>query len=101
MNDERPPEISGDLHALDTVRRRVLAIGFLSITVNIVATLIWLGFGYRAENLTGKANAMFAFSGGLSLASYLVARLILAKKLWSPLWLALFLAPSIVAILWR
>lgn len=101
MNQQPPPDVSHDLHALDTVRRRVLAIGFLAIILHGIAALIWLGMGYRDDNRSSDATFMFAVAGVFTGLAYLGTRLILAKKLWSPLWIAIFFAPLIIAILWR
>lgn len=101
MSNQLPPEISNDLHALDTVRRRVLAIGFLSIILHGIAALIWLGMGYRGEDRGSDAVLMFVIAGVFTALAYLGTRLILAKPLWSPLWIAIFFAPLAIAILWR
>ena len=101
MNSELPPEVSQDLNALDTVRRRVLAIGFLSIVLHGVVALIWLGIEYRNEGRASDSTIMFVMSGAIALVSYAVTQVILGKKLWSPVWIVIFMAPTFIAAFWR
>lgn len=101
MSQGLPPEVSENLNSLDTVRRRISALTFLVITLHGVVALIWLGIIYRNDGRTSDSIIMFVISAVIALISYGVTRVILGKKIWSPLWIALSLSPTIVAVLWR
>ncbi|NLC97477.1 MAG: hypothetical protein GX678_00150 [Actinomycetales bacterium] len=98
---ELPPELSQDLNSLDVVRRRVLAIGFLTIVLHGVVALIWLGVIYRNDGRTSDSVIMFVMSAVVALVSYAVTRVILGQKIWSPIWILVSLAPTVIAVLWR
>ena len=101
MSQGLPPEVSENLNSLDTVRRRISALTFLVITLHGVVALIWLGIIYRNDGRTSDSIIMFVISAVIALISCGVTRVILGKKIWSPLWIALSLSPTIVAVLWR
>lgn len=101
MSQDLPPEVSEDLNSLDVVRRRVLAIGFLSIVLHGVVALIWLGIIYRNDGRTSDSIIMFVMSAVVALVSYGVTRVILGKKIWSPIWIVVSLVPTVVAVLWK
>jgi hypothetical protein len=86
--------------ALNRVQRRVAAIGFFAVSVHAVFGLIGVGYIREADGRHADAIGLTVMSCVLALVVYSAIRLILGAKLWSPVWLAVALLPSIAALVW-
>jgi len=86
--------------SLLTVQRRVAAIGFFAVAVHGVFGLIGAAHVIDAEGRHGTAVGLTVMSGVVAVIVYLVLRIILGKKLWSPGWIVVAIAPTVVAFFW-
>ncbi len=101
MSEQPESPIDNDMESLEIVRRRVLAVGFLSIILHGVVALIWLGIVYRNDGRASDSFIMFFMSGVLAIITCVGTRVILKRAPWSTLWIAVSLAPTVIAVLWR
>ncbi len=87
-------DVAREMKALDTVRRRVAAIGFFVITIHGVLGLIVVGHIVDGQGRHGDAIGLVIMSGVVALIQYAGCRIILAARLWSPVWILLSLVPT-------
>ena len=87
-------DVDREMKALDTVRRRVAAIGFFTITIHGVIGLIVAGHIVDGQGRHGDGIGLVVMSGVVALIQYAGCRIILGKSLWSPLWILLSLVPT-------
>ncbi len=88
---------NAELVALRKVQRRVAAIGFFAVAVHGVLGLAVVGNIVDDQGRHGDAVMLTVMSGVFALLTYGVMRLILQRRLWSPLWIAVSLAPAVFA----
>jgi hypothetical protein len=86
--------------ALNRVQRRVAAIGFFAVAVHAVFGLIGVAYVRENDGRHTDAVGLAVMSFVVALIVYAVIRLILGAKIWSPVWLAIALLPSIAALVW-
>ncbi|MFD1825686.1 MULTISPECIES: hypothetical protein [Mumia] len=87
-----------ELAALRKVQRRVAAIGFFAITVHGVLGCIGLAFVLDGQGRHGDAIAITLMSGVIAAITFVGVRLILKRSLWSPMWIPIAAAPTVVAL---
>ena len=95
--DERRAAETASLHR---VQRRVAAIGFFAVTVHAVFGVVGAAYIREGQGRHADAVGLALMSGVIAVIVYLVMRLILGARLWSPAWIALALLPSAAAIIW-
>ena len=95
--DERRAAETASLHR---VQRRVAAIGFFAVTVHAVFGVIGAAYIREGQGRHADAVGLALMSGVIAVIVYVVMRLILGARLWSPAWIALALLPSAVAVIW-
>ena len=95
--DERRAAETASLHR---VQRRVAAIGFFAVTVHAVFGVIGAAYIREEQGRHADAVGLALMSGVIAVIVYVVMRLILGARLWSPAWIALALLPSAVAVIW-
>ena len=95
--DERRAAETASLHR---VQRRVAAIGFFAVTVHAVFGVIGAAYIREGQGRHADAIGLAVMSGVIAVVVYVVMRLILGARLWSPAWIALALLPSAAAIIW-
>ena len=86
--------------SLNRVQRRVAAIGFFVTAEHAVLGLIGVAYVRENDGRHGDAIGLTVMSCVVAILVYLVIRLILGAKLWSPAWIALALVPSTTALIW-
>lgn len=86
--------------SLHRVQRRVAAIGFFAVAVHAVFGLIGVAYLREGDGRHVDAVGLALMSGLVSVIVYVVIRLILAGKLWSPAWIVVALTPSLATIIW-
>jgi hypothetical protein len=94
-----PQSTAEQLFALRRVQRRVAAIAFFSVAIHGVLGLIVVAHVVDGQDRTPDAVLLLALSVVFAVVTYVVVRLILAARLWSP-WIALVPVPSVVGIFW-
>jgi hypothetical protein len=87
-----------ELAALHTVQRRVAAIGFFAVAMHGVIGLAVVAQIIDGQGRHGDAMALVFMSGVFALVTYVVMRTILRRRLWSPVWIAVSLVPTAVAV---
>lgn len=95
--DERRAAKTASLHR---VQRRVAAIGFFAVTVHAVFGVIGAAYIREGQGAHADAVGLALMSGVIAVIVYVVMRLILGARLWSPAWIALALLPSAAAVIW-
>ena len=95
--DERRAAETASLHR---VQRRVAAIGFFAVTVHAVFGVIGAAYIREGQGRHADAVGLALMSGVIAVIVYVVMRLILGARLWSPAWIALALLPSVGAVIW-
>lgn len=85
--------------ALDRVRRRVAAIGFLAVAEHGVIGLIVVAHHIIDDGRRGDAIALLVMSAVVAVLTYVGVRVIVRGRLWSP-WLLVALAPPVVGAVW-
>lgn len=95
--DERRAAETASLHR---VQRRVAAIGFFAVTVHAVFGVVGAAYIREGQGRHADAVGLALMTGVIAVIVYLVMRLILGARLWSPAWIALALLPSAAAIIW-
>jgi hypothetical protein len=91
---------TAELAALRKVQRRVAAIAFFAVAIHGVLGLIVVAHVVHGQDRTGDAVLLLVMSGVFAVITYVVVRLILAAKVWSPAWIALSLVPTIAGFFW-
>jgi hypothetical protein len=86
--------------ALDRVRRRVTAIGFVAVTAHGVFALIGVSYVLIGEDRHSDAMLLLVMSGVIALIVCAVTRAILGRRPFSPLWSAAALLPTVAAFIW-
>ncbi len=89
-----------ELAALKRVQRRVGAIGFFAIAIHGVLGLIVVAHVVKGEGRDADAVLLLVMSAVFAVVTYLVMRVILAARLWSPAWIALSVVPTVVGAFW-
>lgn len=88
------------LAALRRVQRRVGAIAFFAVAMHGVLGLIVVAHVVKGEGRDSDAILLLIMSGVFAVVTYVVVRLILAARLWSPAWIAVSVIPTIVGFFW-
>lgn len=88
------------LAALRRVQRRVGAIGFFAIAIHGVLGLIVVSHVVKGQGRGTDAVLLLVMSAVFAVVTYLVMRVILAKSLWSPVWIALSVVPTVIGAVW-
>ncbi|MCW2800233.1 MAG: hypothetical protein JWQ70_1705 [Aeromicrobium sp.] len=88
---------AAELEALRTVQRRVAAIAFFAVAMHGVIGLAVVAQIIDRQGRHSDAIILVFMSGVFALVTYAVVRTILRRRLWSPPWLAVALAPTVVA----
>ena len=91
-------DVEAELLALRTVQRRVAAIAFFAVAVHGVIGLIVVARIIDGQGRHGDAVVLTVMSGTFAVVTYAVVRLILGRRLWSPVWVALSLVPTAIAL---
>jgi Flp pilus assembly protein TadB len=86
--------------SLHRVQRRVAAIGFIAVAGHAVLGLIGVAYLREQDGRHADAVGLSIMSGVVAAIVYVVMRLILGGKLWSPAWIVVALAPSVAAVVW-
>ena len=88
---------AAELLAFRKVQRRVAAIGFFAVAVHGIIGLAVVGGIVDDQGRRGDAIMLTVMSGVLALITYGIIRVILQRGLWSPVWLAIAVAPTVIA----
>lgn len=97
MTTQTPAE---QLAALRRVQRRVGAIAFFAVAMHGVLGLIVVAHVVKGEGRDSDAILLLILSAVFAVVTYTVVRLILAARLWSPVWVALSIVPTIIGFFW-
>lgn len=87
-------------HALDRVRRRVTAIGFLAVASHGVFGLIGVSYVLVGQDRRGDAVLLTLMSGVVALIVCAATRAILGARPFSLAWSAASITPTIAAVFW-
>jgi len=96
MTTQTPAE---QLAALRRVQRRVGAIAFFAVAIHGVLGLIVVAHVVKGEGRDSDAVLLLAMSAVFAVVTYVVVRIILAARVWSP-WAPLALLPTVVGLVW-
>lgn len=88
------------LVALRRVQRRVSSIAFFAVAMHGVLGLIVVAHVVKGEGRDADAILLLIMSGVFAAVTYVVMRIILAARLWSPVWIAVSAIPTIVGFFW-
>jgi hypothetical protein len=88
------------LIALRRVQRRVGAIAFFAVAIHGVLGLIVVAHVVKGEGRDADAVLLLVMSAAFAVVTYVVVRLILAARLWSPAWIVLSLVPTATGFFW-
>lgn len=94
------PTTAEQLIALRRVQRRVGAIAFFAVAMHGVLGLIVVAHVVKGEGRDADALLLLIMSGVFAVVTYVVVRLILAAKIWSPAWIAVSVIPTIIGFFW-
>ncbi|MET0468790.1 MAG: hypothetical protein ABW075_13980 [Aeromicrobium sp.] len=97
MTTQSPTE---QLAALRRVQRRVGAIAFFAVAIHGVLGLIVVAHVVKGEGRDADAVLLLALSAVFAVVTYVVVRVILGARLWSPEWIALSMVPTLIGIFW-
>jgi hypothetical protein len=86
--------------ALDRVRRRVTAIGFLAVTMHGVLGLIGVSYVLLDQDRRSDATLLTVMSGVVALIVCAATRAILGRRPFSTPWSVLSLVPTVAAFIW-
>jgi hypothetical protein len=86
--------------SLHRVQRRVGAIGFFAVTVHAVFGVIGAAYVREGQGRHVDAVVLTLMSGVIAVIVYVVMRIILGARLWSPAWIVLALLPTMAALIW-
>jgi len=86
--------------SLHRVQRRVGAIGFFAVTVHAVFGVIGAAYVREGQGRHVDAVVLTLMSGVIAVIVYVVMRIILGARLWSPAWIVLALLPTVAAVIW-
>lgn len=95
-----PPTTAEQLIALRRVQRRVGAIAFFAVAMHGVLGLIVVAHVVKGEGRDADALLLLVMSGVFAIVTYVVVRLILAARVWSPAWIAVSVIPTIIGFFW-
>lgn len=87
------------LVALRRVQRRVASIGFFAVAIHGVIGLIVVAEVVKGEGRDADALLLLIMSAVFALVTYVVMRIILGAKIWSP-WVAISFVPTIIGFFW-
>ncbi|MEO6605745.1 MAG: hypothetical protein ABIN55_09035 [Aeromicrobium sp.] len=88
---------AAELVALRRVQRRVAAIGFFAVAIHGILGLAIVGHIVDGQGRRSDAIMLTVMSGVLALITYGIIRTILQRRLWSPVWMLIALAPTAIA----
>lgn len=88
------------LAALRRVQRRVSAIAFFAVAVHGVIGLIVVAHVVKGEGRDADAILLLIMSAVFAIVTYVVVRLILSARIWSPIWMPLSVVPTIIGFFW-
>jgi Kef-type K+ transport system membrane component KefB len=94
-----PQSTAEQLVALRRVQRRVGAIAFFAVAIHGVLGLIVVAHVVKGQGRGPDAVLLLALSALFAAVTYVVVRLILGARLWSP-WIPLAFVPTVVGIFW-
>lgn len=94
------PSPAEQLAALRRVQRRVGAIAFFAVAMHGVLGLIVVAHVVKGEGRDSDALLLLIMSGVFAIVTYVVVRLILAAKIWSPVWIPLSVIPTVIGFFW-
>jgi Kef-type K+ transport system membrane component KefB len=97
MTSQTPAE---QLAALRRVQRRVGAIAFFAVAIHGVLGLIVVAHVVKGEGRDADAVLLLVLSAVFAVVTYVVVRVILGARLWSPVWIALSVVPTVVGVFW-
>jgi hypothetical protein len=89
-----------EVQALDRVRRRVTAIGFLAVASHGVFGLIGVSYVLVGQERQGDAMLLTFMSGIVALIVCGATRAIIGTRPFSILWSVVSLVPTVAAALW-
>ncbi len=89
---------AAELAALHTVQRRVGAIAFFAVAIHGVVGLAVVAQIINGQGRHSDAILLASMSGVFAIVTYAVVRTILRRRIWSPIWIVVALAPSAVAL---
>lgn len=93
-------DTTAELAALRKVQRRVAAIAFFAVAMHGVLGLIGVAHVVQGQDRTADAVLLLVMSGVFAVITYVVVRLILAARLWSPVWVPLAFVPTVAGFFW-
>lgn len=93
-------QYEAQMHALSTVQRRVLAIGFVTITLHAVIALVFVAEHMNQLGRVADAWLMLFMSAFASVVTVAVTRLILGRSPFSITWHAVCLAIPVFGSFW-
>lgn len=93
------PTPAEQLAALRRVQRRVGAIAFFAVAIHGVLGLIVVAHVVKGQGRGSDAILLLVMSAAFAIVTYVVVRVILAARLWSP-WIALSLVPTVIGFVW-
>jgi hypothetical protein len=88
------------LAALRRVQRRVGAIAFFAVAIHGVLGLIVVAHVVKGEARDSDAILLLVLSGVFAVVTYVVVRIILGARVWSPVWIPLSLVPTVIGFIW-
>lgn len=88
------------LAALRRVQRRVSAIAFFAVAVHGVIGLIVVAHVVKGEGRDADAILLLIMSAVFAIVTYVVVRVILSARIWSPIWMPLSVVPTIIGFFW-
>ncbi len=94
------PNHADQLAALRRVQRRVGAIAFFAVAIHGVLGLIVVAEVVHREGRGSDAVLLLVMSGVFAVVTYVVVRLILAARLWSPPWIVVSVIPTVIGFVW-
>ncbi len=94
------PSTAEQLVALRRVQRRVGAIAFFAVAMHGVLGLIVVAHVVKGQGRDADALLLLVMSGVFAVVTYAVVRLILAARMWSPVWVALSVVPTLFGFFW-
>jgi Kef-type K+ transport system membrane component KefB len=102
MTTRSPAPLSAaeQLAALRRVQRRVGAIAFFAVAIHGVLGLIVVAHVVKGQGRDSDAVLLLVMSAAFAIVTYGVVRIILAARLWSPIWIALSLVPTVIGFIW-
>jgi predicted phage tail protein len=86
--------------ALLKVQQRVASIGLFAVAIHGVFGTIAGAYVVHGQGRQGAAWALLCMSAIIGMLTCTGIRLILRRRLWSPVWLCISVVPAIAAAFW-